>query len=508
MDDEDLPDNHDRSFSDDWLPSWKTLKSALLDEWSNRKLEKGSSHDTGKGKGVLPVAMNGVEVVSCYGCGIEGHKKGDPVCKAEKFDVHSSAPQDYRERMAKGKKREGDKKKPPKLPGKPGAKEGGKDKKHCHAFDFGKGTCRFGAKCRYLHEKGGGDAKLAGFTPEQKKLVSTLLSSAMKRTASAIAKKNKQNKKKAKVEVGKKESDDEEDFSSILAACFFALIKNTIRRDFTPMNGIVLAADLHSVHKNCGIDSDAGISISTMREDFAWLDESKEAKESINSPSGINGGTSTIGGRGPMIVRAKTGEFLIDPDRVYFEGGNDQPNFRVLSTQRLKVHGVRLVGCFKGTDVDVLQDRTSKKTIALAEEGPTEKKILVLNTMKCPVFANMKSIKATVEDIKKRNRSAMIYDFEDDMGIGGEIDKEIADAINELDGGEIPDSVMTFNLADVSDEERSRVYCRRFGYCNPLLLKKMSKDENFGKLPKLIDLNEDNAIMDAGKCRKKRHHIS
>jgi hypothetical protein len=47
VDDDDIPDNHDRSFSDDWLPSWKLLKSALLDEWSSRKLEKGSNHDSG-----------------------------------------------------------------------------------------------------------------------------------------------------------------------------------------------------------------------------------------------------------------------------------------------------------------------------------------------------------------------------------------------------------------------------------------------------------------------------
>ena len=40
-----------------------------------------------------------------------------------------------------------------------------------------------------------------------------------------------------------------------------------------------------------------------------------------------------------MIVRAKTGEYFIDPDAVYLEGGNDQPNFRVLSTQRLKMNG-------------------------------------------------------------------------------------------------------------------------------------------------------------------------
>ena len=99
-----------------------------------------------------------------------------------------------------------------------------------------------------------------------------------------------------------------------------APISNTIRRDFKPKGGIrVMASNLHDVDRNCGIDSDAGISISTLREDFAWTDESVEAKESIESPAGINGGTSVIGGRGPMIVRATTGELLVDPDAVYLE---------------------------------------------------------------------------------------------------------------------------------------------------------------------------------------------
>ncbi len=62
-DDNEQPDNHDRSFSDDWLPSWKLLKAALLDEWMNRSLEKSSGQKR-EGKNVLPVAMNGVKVVS------------------------------------------------------------------------------------------------------------------------------------------------------------------------------------------------------------------------------------------------------------------------------------------------------------------------------------------------------------------------------------------------------------------------------------------------------------
>ena len=294
----------------------------------------------------------------------------------------------------------------------------------------------------------------------------------------------------------------------MLASCLLAPVRNTIKRDFITKGSVVMAVNLHSVDKNCGIDSDAGVSISTLRTDFAWIDESEEAKQSINSPNGINGGESTVGGRGPMIVRAKSGEYLIDPDGVFLAGGVDQPNFRVMSTQRLKVHGVRTVGCFRGTDTDVLQDRTSKKTIDLAEEGPNDKKILVLNTMPCPVFNNLSRIKFIVNEIRKRNMSAMVHDinsFEVEEGTDY-YDKEVADVIKGLDTNSIPDSVMAFNLAAISDEERSRLFCRRMGYCNPKLLKKMSEDDNFGKLPKLVNVNEDNAIMDAAKFKKKPHH--
>jgi hypothetical protein len=91
-----------------------------------------------------------------------------------------------------------------------------------------------------------------------------------------------------------------------------------------------------------------------------------------------------------------------------------------------------------------------------------------------------------VDEIKKRNHSAMVHDINqgEDSEIG--IDEEIAEAISGLEVGIVPDSVMAFNLAKISDEERSRLFCRRFGYCNPLLLQKMSEDENFGKLPKLV----------------------
>ncbi len=126
--------------------------------------------------------------------------------------------------------------------------------------------------------------------------------------------------------------------------------------------------------------------------------------------------------------------------------------------------------------------------------------------MKCPVFKSIKEVKFIVDEIRKRHRSAMVHDIRECGDLMVEVDAEVAEAIENVEANGLPESVMAFNLAEVSDEERTRVYCRRFGYCNPLLLKKMSEDENFGKLPKLIDLNEDYAIMDAAKFRKKPHY--
>ncbi len=61
-------------------------------------------------------------------------------------------------------------------------------------------------KCRYHHEKDKKDGgKLKGVNPEQQKLVTTLLSSAMKRTAVAIAKKSKKPKTKVKNFTNEKE---------------------------------------------------------------------------------------------------------------------------------------------------------------------------------------------------------------------------------------------------------------------------------------------------------------
>jgi hypothetical protein len=55
-----------------------------------------------------------------------------------------------------------------------------------------------------------------------------------------------------------------------------------------------MKTNLHDVTRTCGIDSDAGMSISTLADDFIWLDKSPEALGSLAAPTGINGGSSVM----------------------------------------------------------------------------------------------------------------------------------------------------------------------------------------------------------------------
>ncbi len=77
-------------------------------------------------------------------------------------------------------------------PGKKGDDKG--EKKPCRAFNFGKGNCRYGAKCHFSHDKGQGANKLPGFSPHQEKMVNAMVASAIKKTAKHIAKKAKTQK--------------------------------------------------------------------------------------------------------------------------------------------------------------------------------------------------------------------------------------------------------------------------------------------------------------------------
>jgi hypothetical protein len=192
-----------------------------------------------------------------------------------------------------------------------------------------------------------------------------------------------------------------------------AFYVNVIPRNPVIKKVTIMATNLHDVNTTCGIDSDAGMSISTLAEDFLWLDKTPGTLSTLAAPAGINGGSSEIGGVGPMIVRAHSGEFLIDPNGVYLQGSENQPNFRVMATQRLKACGVRSVGCFNDSEDDVLQDRVKGRTIKLDDEGPPYKSILVLKTVKFKRFPVTNVLRQLVKDIKAGNRTAIVERISD-----------------------------------------------------------------------------------------------
>ncbi len=163
-----------------------------------RKLKAGeeTKHNQ-KNKGRIHVALAGVNV-KCYACG-GAHKRGDPACKARPNDVHKDATEHFKKRQAAKKRKAepggNDKQKNDNQPtSNKKFKEG--EKKHCHQFNFGKGTCRFGAKCRFLHEKGDGktpdDGDKHGFNKSKSR---RLLHRRLERRLLISIKRTKQQKK-------------------------------------------------------------------------------------------------------------------------------------------------------------------------------------------------------------------------------------------------------------------------------------------------------------------------
>jgi hypothetical protein len=86
-----------------------------------------------------------------------------------------------------------------------------------------------------------------------------------------------------------------------------------------------------------------------------------------------------------------------------------------------------------------------------------------------------------------------------------EIIEDLTEALDECRDDEYSASVLAFHIAKLTDIERSRLMCRRLGYCNSALLPRMCGDDNFGTLPNMVSLNEDNAILDEAKFKKQAH---
>ena len=129
-----------------------------------------------------------------------------------------------------------------------------------------------------------------------------------------------------------------------------------------------------------GIDTCSALSVSSRREDFLWLDESRDAKRSVIL-RGVGGKSAMIGGRGPMVVQGLDDEgnevAIFDPSGVYLSGSADQAEFRIFGQQRLKTFGFNLQQRSEDEGGDILLYQGGLKTIPLQTNGG----ILTLRTL-------------------------------------------------------------------------------------------------------------------------------
>ena len=333
----------------------------------------------------------------------------------------------------------------------------------------------------------------------------------------AIKKKGNKRKREAN-----QDDSDDDNLATILATCVGMVRTASVYprhpigldmpdsfTDYAPS----MLSSLHDTSANMGWDTDAALTITCLRGDMLWIDDSDEAIRSIPSLQGINGGSSIVGGVGPCLVRSKCGVYLIDPEAVYLTPTKDQPLFRVAAAQRFKAMGVRLVQCYNGTTDDVLECMSTGRYVTLTEEGGRDRhglprSILVLSTQPVPKFPITNVVRQLVKSIKNGNRPAMLYadDFDEPgVAVKSEIVSRGLSVSKSMCAMLTYCPAMIFNEAKCSLEERTRLYVRRLGYPASGLLERMCSMKESGDLPKLTTLNEDSLVVDSAKFKRRSY---
>jgi hypothetical protein len=133
---------------------------------------------------------------------------------------------------------------------------------------------------------------------------------------------------------------------------------------------ISLANSLHDLDL-VGIDTCSAVSVSTEKEDFIFIDGSREARDSV-SLRGVGGSSSVIGGRGPMVVKTKDREgnevLVFDPSAVYLDPDElkeSQARFRIFGQAKLRRAGLKMVQDKYGNDEDYLVYRQGEMEIPM-----------------------------------------------------------------------------------------------------------------------------------------------
>jgi hypothetical protein len=156
-----------------------------------------------------------------------------------------------------------------------------------------------------------------------------------------------------------------------------------------------------------GIDTCSAVSVSTERGDLRlYLDETIDAKESVIL-NRVGGANSSIGRRGPMVVRAKDDRgndlIMFDPAGVLLDctaTEDTQPRFRIFGDKKIKEAGLNLVQDKHGDGTDYLCYRQGQLEIPLE----TTKGILILRTEEMNLTAGqMEGLNNHIDSINEGN---------------------------------------------------------------------------------------------------------
>ena len=212
---------------------------------------------------------------TCWACGKQGHRRGDPKCTAGPNDVHNSAPS-----RAKKTKRDS---------GNDGFKSERGGGNICRFFQQ-HGKCRFGEKCKFVHETGGGSA------PPVKKF---RLTKAEKKKVTSAAVKFVENSRAEDTNYIKSEDDQLENL--LKSFCFVRTIPREVLGKVTVDLSMLKVSPLPNMEDVCH-DTGSAEGLTTLKSDMVYCDASVEAQESVII-RGPSVGAPLCAGRGPLLYR-------------------------------------------------------------------------------------------------------------------------------------------------------------------------------------------------------------
>jgi hypothetical protein len=478
--DDDIEDWEYRNYKDGWVPSYKRLHAKLTSQYKemkfNKKVPKGDKDGNESSSKRLPAMLTKTtaakliatmlapafgqrnkalgktgDKMTCWGCGKVGHRMGSSLCTAKPGEIAEGAP-----KRAKRKKEhdEGKVKKPTKL---------------CKFFSE-TGKCRFGAACRFEHA---GDGKSDDSGPKG-------------------SKKAKKGKEVTFLKTGVEESDEVADTKEIEKIVRGFLMIRLNEGDGKTESITLMRSSLIEMN-SFAYDTGSGEGISVRREDFVYLDESDRQKKSVII-SGPSVGKPQCIGRGPLVylfLYEKKLMGLLHPNGILAGIPDETPEFRIASAMQMKARGIRFIGGAFDED-DVIECMWSKVKCPTMNQGG----VVVMKT-----DGVAKDIKDTTvfRQLVERVKAGLASPLFDATPFLKEPTRH--DIGSMTNNGKV--RVMLMNEAKLNEDERSRLYCRRFGYCDPKIFEVMSKCQTFGKFPKLKPLNEDNIVSDLTKFKRK-----